>query len=80
MVEVLALKKERKIWGELYVDDDGEPHLDCHIHSSVTFQEALDVLTKWVELLQGTINRKHECPLHVQEKAGKDLGNGRTDV
>ncbi len=54
----------RKIWGELYVDDAGEPHLDCHIHSSVTFQEALATFTKWVELLQSKVNQQEECPFN----------------
>lgn len=64
----MALKK--KIWGELYVDDEGKAHLDCHIHSSVTFHEAHEALVKFVGLLQDQIDRKGECPLHVREKAG----------
>lgn len=59
---------DKKIWGELYVDDEGEPHLDCHIHNSVTFQEALDTFMKWVELLQNKVNQQEECPLHIREK------------
>ena len=59
----------RKIWGELYIDAEGKANLDCHIHSSVKFGEAEAALIKFVELLQGQIDRKGECPLHIQEKS-----------
>lgn len=71
---------DKKIWGELYIDEKGKAHLDCHIHSSVTFQEALDAFTKWVELLQSKVHQQEECPFHVREKVGEGQGDGRTDV
>ena len=61
---------KKRIWGELYIDEEGKAHLDCHIHSSVTFEEAHTALVKFVGLLQDTIDRGGECPLHVREKAG----------
>ncbi len=52
----------KKIWGELRIDEWGKAHLDCHIHSSVTFAEAREALEKWIVLLQDTIDRRKECP------------------
>lgn len=57
---------DRKIWGEIYIGENGKAHLDCHIHSSVKFDEAHAALVKFVELLQDQIARRGECPLHVQ--------------
>ena len=62
------MTEKRKIWGELYIDDAGKAHLDCHIHSSVKFGEAEAALVKFIELLQDQIDRKSECPLHIREK------------
>ena len=61
------MAEQRKIWGELYIDDDGKAHLDCHSHNSVTFGEAEAALVKFVGLLQDQLDRKSECPLHIQE-------------
>jgi len=66
------MAEQRKIWGELYIDEDGKAHLDCHIHNSVKFEQAEDALVKFVDLLQDQIDRKTECPLHIKEKDTPD--------
>ena len=60
------LVENRKIWGELYIDDEGKANLDCHIHSSVKFEEAEAALRKFIALFQDKIDRKDECPLHKE--------------
>lgn len=69
-VEAQDESEQRKIWGELYLDDEGKAHFDCHIHSSVKFGEAEAALIKFIWLLQEQIDRKAECPLHIREKQG----------
>ncbi len=61
----------RKIWGEIYIDEQGKANLDCHIHNSVGFDEAQGALLKFIELLQDQIERREECPLYISEEAGR---------
>ena len=56
---------QAKPFGELYVDNNGEPHFICHT-SDTDFEGTKDVLIKFVALLQDKIDREDECPYKEQ--------------
>ena len=52
------------VHGELYLDDEGEPHFQCHTPAGTSFEEARAALRKWIALLQRQITDEESCPYY----------------
>ena len=50
--------------GELYIDDEGEPHFICHTPAGMSFIEAHEGLIKFIAILQNQVDKQEECPYY----------------
>jgi hypothetical protein len=61
---VEEFERERQNWrlyGELYLDAEGEAHFICHTKDD-DFQATRRALKKFIALLQDQLDRERECP------------------
>lgn len=61
---------ESQLFGELYLDDDGEAHFVCHTDGAMSFEQAREGLEKFITILQDQMERQQECPFHTGENHG----------
>jgi len=56
---------ERKLWGELFLDEDGEADFKFHIERGAGgFLPAKEALEKFIALLQERLNNAKQCPFY----------------
>ena len=55
------------LFGELYLDDDGEAHFICHTPGDMSFSEAHNGLQKFIDLLESKFEKQKECPHYEPE-------------
>ena len=55
-----------KLWGELWLDAEGEAHFLCHTPGERTFDETREGLTQFRDLIQDQLDRERECPMRQE--------------
>ena len=55
-----------KVHGELYIDEKGEVHFQCHTPAGVSFKELEEILIKFKALIEHQIASKERCPFYVR--------------
>lgn len=50
------------LFGELYLDREGEPHFICHTSGLLTFTEARTGIQKFISLLRRQLDEQETCP------------------
>lgn len=59
--------KNSTLFGELWIDDKGEPHFICHI-SDEDYLRVRSGIEKFIALLQEQLNNEKQCPFFVEKK------------
>lgn len=57
-----------KLWGELFLDDQGNAHFICHTKDD-DFLATRVAFHKFIDLLQSQITVQQRCPFYVAEDA-----------
>jgi hypothetical protein len=56
-------KSKAELFGELYLDEHGQPHFICHIRGE-DYGKARDGIEKFIALLQEQIKNERQCPFY----------------
>jgi hypothetical protein len=55
-----------QLFGELYIDKEGEAHFICHTKND-DFKQTKVAIQKFIVLLQGQLDREKQCPFYKND-------------